>query len=645
MREDLTFDGHRIIADDSSGKALAQIYLGERRVGDRFEAETLDGVISAAKRWISARLAEDRAQQREPNIATRERYAEFLSTQPVSDHERTMLVEHARKGVMTAGQIAHAARWESFSSANTHYGHLGRRIAEFLRLDPVKRDNGEAIWTTALASDLGRGGDPNTSHFEWQMHDELAEALVDAGFLETRPAWLDDKSLLVMDASATPLSPSARLKLTGGNIRNAHIYLKDHLDLFPPDSIGGSNKTQAAEKTLILDFEHGETVETDIDGADKKIFRDRGVVRRFMEAFLARPGDEIEIENTAPYRYSIKLIHQQQPEPVTDEALRERLESDDPRVWLTSFDGFTPETWGCVGFSKEGRLDTFLAESGPDPIMVIYGSKTPRTPKDMRGKVLGLYVLSDQRGKAEEFVDPVLLRRARAEAENKNGWAFSVRATRAWSVPIERAPDISDFADQTWSPVLGKSIGSQGVALKRAEALKLLDLEMDERQVYRGPSIDPLPTERLSDYLRPAKAGPLPKRGWTVEPPDGEKHLYVLKLGGDPVAFLNGRHRVRESSAIFKVGMSRHPSKRRTDINRNYPAGVYRWDLLRSTHAEGFAARDAAKHTVIGEDAMKDFLELKGESLGGEFFLADDDLIQRAWDLGKAKAGFGGEDE
>ncbi|WP_412546238.1 hypothetical protein [Maricaulis sp. MIT060901] len=645
MREDHTFRHHRIIADDSSGKAIAQIYLGKRRVGERLEAETLEGVISAAKRWVSDRLSEQRARQREPNIGTRERYAEFLSTQSVSDHERTMLQEHARKGVMTAEQIAHAARWESFSSANTQYGKLGRRIAEFVGLDPRTRDNGTPIWTTALAGDLGRGGDPNTSHFEWQMHDELAEALVDAGFLETRPSWLDDKSLLAIDASATGLSPRTRLKLTGGNIRNAHIYLKDHLLLFPPDSIGGSNKTKAAEKKLILDFEHGESVETDIDGADKKIFRDRGAVRRFFETALARPGDEVEIENTAPYRFSIRLIPQRQPDPITDEALRERLESDNPRVWLTSFDGFTPETWGCVGFSKEGRLDTFLAESGPDPIMVVYGSKTRRTPESMRGKVLGMYVLSDQRGEAEEFVDPVLLRRARAEAENKDGWAFSVRATRAWSIPIEQAPDISDFADQTWSPVLGKSIGSQGVALKRAEVLKLLNLEMEERQVYRGPSIDPLPIEPLSDYLRPTKAGPLPKRGWTVEPPNGEKHLYVLKLAGDPGAFLNGRFRVRGDSAIYKVGMSRHPSKRQTDINRNYPAGVYRWDLLLSTHGEGFIARDAAMHTVVGEDAMKDFLELKAESLGGEFFLANEKLIREAWALGKKMAGFGGDDE
>jgi hypothetical protein len=31
---------------------------------------------------------------------------------------------------------------------------------------------------------------------------------------------------------------------------------------------------------------------------------------------------------------------------------------------------------------------------------------------------------------------------------------------------------------------------------------------------------------------------------------------------------------------------------------------------------------------------MKDFLEVSGKSLGGEFFLANEALIERAWKLG-----------
>lgn len=45
-----------------------------------------------------------------------------------------------------------------------------------------------------------------------------------------------------------------RTLLSGGNIRNNHFYLTGFLDKFPTDTIGGSNKSGRAPKTMMIDW-------------------------------------------------------------------------------------------------------------------------------------------------------------------------------------------------------------------------------------------------------------------------------------------------------------------------------------------------------------------------------------------------------
>jgi hypothetical protein len=85
-----------------------------------------------------------------------------------------------------------------------------------------------------------------------------------------------------------------RIRLTDGNIRNGHIYLRTARDLFPEDAIGGSNRLNAGEP-IVVRFEPGREVETDIAG-DKWILRERAGVRDFLETTQSSGGDEIEVE-------------------------------------------------------------------------------------------------------------------------------------------------------------------------------------------------------------------------------------------------------------------------------------------------------------------------------------------------------------
>jgi hypothetical protein len=95
-----------------------------------------------------------------------------------------------------------------------------------------------------------------------------------------------------------------KVKLTDGNIRNNHIYLRSVLDIFPPSTIGGPNKTELAPQNLTLHCGQAEPVVTDIAG-DKKIFRRRGWQKSFFESHNLQEGDSVVIEKVGDYEYHV----------------------------------------------------------------------------------------------------------------------------------------------------------------------------------------------------------------------------------------------------------------------------------------------------------------------------------------------------
>ncbi len=107
------------------------------------------------------------------------------------------------------------------------------------------------------------------------------------------------------------------IPISQGNLNQKHVYLRTVLPFFPSDSIGGSDGSQPAERSLTLSFERVGVVTTDIAGEDihKRsgrskhfIFRVRSATwRSFFEAFGAKAGDEVVISRDAPYAYSIAL--------------------------------------------------------------------------------------------------------------------------------------------------------------------------------------------------------------------------------------------------------------------------------------------------------------------------------------------------
>lgn len=161
------YESHLIRANDKG----AMVFIdGSKNLEAKFKAITVDEALSKAKSWIDDKNEVRKSDRRADHIGTVDGYVEALGVTKLSKARRLMLVAHRRAEdrKMTATELAEAAGWKTHTSANTHYGKLGREVAEHLGLKI--EGEGNLAWAHALAK-----YDEATS--QWQMHEEVAEAM------------------------------------------------------------------------------------------------------------------------------------------------------------------------------------------------------------------------------------------------------------------------------------------------------------------------------------------------------------------------------------------------------------------------------------------------------------------------------------
>lgn len=97
-----------------------------------------------------------------------------------------------------------------------------------------------------------------------------------------------------------------RVRITEGNIKNNHIYLRSFFSAFPKDAVGGSNIGLAATRTISVHWGGSNTVVTDLDG-QKMFFRKRGWIREFFATGGVAAGDEVVVACVGPYAYRVAV--------------------------------------------------------------------------------------------------------------------------------------------------------------------------------------------------------------------------------------------------------------------------------------------------------------------------------------------------
>lgn len=311
---------------------------------------------------------------------------------------------------------------------------------------------------------------------------------------------------------------------------------------------------------------------------------------------------------------------------------------DGREVWLTSFWGFDPSKWGCIGFADEGKRHRFLSQSKPGVLVAVYVTKS-KGPEDMRGKVVGILELSHEVGHAQNYISGDSWREKELNPDSKGKWLHAVKATRAWNIVPEDWKCVEDIFPKAYSSAHPEFIGASGVKVSADEADRLLQLDVQEVHVYGSTKTADPAIQTLDNALSPSRAIPPPSEPYTVGETDGPKYLYILELQGDIAAYLGCSPEDVEDKSIIKVGFSKSPLARRNQIQSAYPKGSYKWSVLFPSPQPDQPPYANAKIAIVGEDAMKKRLvDGKAKGLGGEFFLAEGWLVNNTWTAGNYAA-------
>ena len=260
----------------------------------------------------------------------------------------------------------------------------------------------------------------------------------------------------------------------------------------------------------------------------------------------------------------------------------------------------------------------------------------------MKGKVVGFYQLGEQTGHSSQFIEPQVYERF------PDRWTNAARAVGAWTIDKSDWELIDDFAPESYfTPEgndRGSTIGKSGRRLKRFEAEKLLGMNFRFVEPYSGSTSVQQPTDNQSKGKAhaPSRPGPAVDGLCLVDrSKNTTKDLYVLELTGGREAFLGRTSENIGNRKIIKVGLSHTPEIRRNAYNTSLPAGRFRWELIKTTSNDGDVKYKNHNIAVAGEQAMKDYFMLlsnTAESLEHEFFLADDNTIENAWQVGREAA-------
>ncbi|WP_422362516.1 hypothetical protein [Pyruvatibacter mobilis] len=302
-------------------------------------------------------------------------------------------------------------------------------------------------------------------------------------------------------------------------------------------------------------------------------------------------------------------------------------------VYLTSFWGWSPETWGKVGFKQKGRRETILRETTDPFIMVVYVTKkAPGAEKELLGKVAGFYLVSHQKGHRNEFTAKF------QHSRFPERWLFALKAERAFTFLPAHRLHIDDLDPSIKREKRWRTIGKNAEALAPEFVEQLRKIPFVEVPVYGvNRALDPYVIQPPKRRQGQVQAGPANRSGYAVdgEPEDAPKELYVLELEGDMEAFIEGGANGR---CVYKVGQSMSAEIRLAFFQRAMPYGRFKWQLLRSTRLDGHDLYPGYDIAVAGENAIKKVLAEKAEWLGGEFYAATIEQLNEAWEAGREEA-------
>lgn len=306
-----------------------------------------------------------------------------------------------------------------------------------------------------------------------------------------------------------------------------------------------------------------------------------------------------------------------------------------PTIWLRSFYGFSPEEDGFLGWTERANRDRLMALLSPGDLFLVYGADSSETPPHQKRQALGLLAV-DLQPIMDVDKQSEAGRRRKLDNGWQNRWIYALPVRRAWR--IENRIDIRHLAQTTYSPESGRAIAAWSKRLSEDDVERVKGVNVVEIPVFGEPPLADPPTkpQRFIEFFRPSR-GLTPAFGTQERTTaDGDHVLYLLRYNGDVASFLGRSLLDVRRKVVVKLGYSNEPDRRCAEVNGGIPpAAKHRWSIwLKSApYHDGMSAK-------LAEDCLKATFDQRYESLGGEFFLADENRIQVDFGSAPGAAGF-----
>ena len=161
----------------NKGKFRGRIWKNKKKIHD-IEGLSVDAVFSTLKDMVDDIIDKKVRERGGACPKAKEYIAAFKAIMGVIHvGQFAMLKAHynAPDRSMTATQLAHAANYAGYESANLQYGMLGDKLNAELNMELPKTNDGKPIRTFVLAT--GNDFETDEGEWIWVMRPEVAEAV------------------------------------------------------------------------------------------------------------------------------------------------------------------------------------------------------------------------------------------------------------------------------------------------------------------------------------------------------------------------------------------------------------------------------------------------------------------------------------
>jgi hypothetical protein len=175
---------HTLVARATKGNFNGRVYDPSRAKMTDIQGSSLEEVMVSLKDIVDTTIANQVKGRSTPPTSTEyvRAFQNIIGDLPESYTAMLKAHYHAPNRTLTATQLAEAGHYKNWSSANLHYGLLGKRVYEELPIQLPTRDDGTMIYTFALAT--GDNLKQDEAQWQWKLRPEVAEAIEYLGLLQ-----------------------------------------------------------------------------------------------------------------------------------------------------------------------------------------------------------------------------------------------------------------------------------------------------------------------------------------------------------------------------------------------------------------------------------------------------------------------------